>query len=112
MKQNSPASGVTLLELMIAIAMASVLGMAMVSLNMSQSRVGNAQHNITEMQQNIRAAMFFMARDIRMAGYNPNPQIDAGTGFNANFSGGWMLSNHISFTRDMDADGTIDNNSN
>ena len=54
---------------------------------------------ITTVQQNLRAAMYYMAREIRMAGYDP-------TGSNL-FGFTNAISNSISFTMDEDENGVF-----
>jgi len=64
------------------------------------------QEVVAEMQQNLRAALYMMARDIRIAGYDPTELADAGI-----VSAG---PHSINFTFDIndgidnDADGTVD----
>jgi type IV pilus assembly protein PilW len=41
-----------------------------------QSKSYVAQEHISEMQQNLRAAMYMLSRDLRMAGYDPFPRHD------------------------------------
>lgn len=62
--------GFTLVELMIAVAIAAIVLGALGTAYVSQRRSATAQEQVTEMQQNIRAGLDIMARDIRMAGFN------------------------------------------
>jgi type IV pilus assembly protein PilW len=105
-KRFSSSDGMTLLELLVAMAITTIVGLAMVSTHMSQSRLSSAQHNIMEMQQNLRAAMAMMERDIRMAGYDPSDR--AGAGFDVTFAGSSLLSNQIAFSIDDNENETID----
>ncbi len=62
--------GFTLVELMIAVAIAAIVLGALGTAYVSQRRSATAQEQVTEMQQNIRAGLDIMMRDIRMAGFN------------------------------------------
>lgn len=108
MRELSRNDGFTLMEMMIAMVIASILIFTMTTLHSSQSRLSNAQQQITEMQQTARAAMYYMVRDIRHAGLDPRES--SGAGFDVTFSGAQMLSNHIAFSLDDDESGTIDAN--
>jgi prepilin-type N-terminal cleavage/methylation domain-containing protein len=62
-------SGMSLIELLVAMAIMGILlatGYGMVT---SQYRVYSVQDQITEMQQNARVAMNLLTRDLRMAGH-------------------------------------------
>ncbi|MFP4039660.1 MAG: prepilin-type N-terminal cleavage/methylation domain-containing protein [Desulfosudaceae bacterium] len=68
---SHPASnqqGFTLLELMIAMVVASILGLAMYAFQQSQTRLSVTQESLAKTQQNARAAMHFLVREIREAG--------------------------------------------
>lgn len=71
MIKSKSQSGLTLIELLIAMAIASVLLAAMVMAFHGQSTSYNTQQEITSLQENMWAAMQLMSRDIRMAGYDP-----------------------------------------
>ncbi len=62
-----------MVELLIAIAIGSIVIALVVTAYWSQTQTNRTQQMTVEMQQNIRAAMFFMQRDIMMAGYSDNP---------------------------------------
>ena len=66
-----PENGFTLIELMIAVAIFSIVGLATVSTYTSQQRSSNNQREVMMMQQNLRAAISYMTYEIRMAGYDP-----------------------------------------
>ena len=67
--------GFTLLELLIAMAIALVVITSIASAFISQRKTYAMQEQISEMQQNARAAMDIMSREIRMTGYGvPRPQ--------------------------------------
>ena len=74
MKTNK---GFTLIELLVAIAIASVVMAGIYSAYYSQQRSYVVQEQVAEIQQNLRAAMYFMAKEIRMAGCNPTGAAEA-----------------------------------
>jgi type IV pilus assembly protein PilW len=63
--------GMTIVELMIALVMGLVVLSAVLELFIQHNRTNTAQQEVAYAQQNVRAAMELMARDIRGAGYNP-----------------------------------------
>jgi len=63
--------GFTLVELMITLVIASVIVAAVYAAYKSQRDTFEAQDQVTEIQQNLRNAMWNMTRTIRMAGYDP-----------------------------------------
>jgi type IV pilus assembly protein PilW len=90
--------GFTLLELLIAMALSVILMAAVYSTYYSQQKSYLVQEQLAAMQQNLRAAMFYMERDIRMAGYDPTRK--AGVGITT------ADDDSISFTEDTDGDAT------
>ena len=74
MKNNE--NGFTLIELMVATAMVTiVVGVIYAAYNI-QTKIYTEQGKVTEMQQNIRAGMWYLQRELRMAGYNSNATKD------------------------------------
>ena len=68
--------GFTLIELMLAMAISGIVLMAVFSIFRYQQQHYTAQLDVTEMQQNIRAALNIISRDIRMAGFDdPNDPV-------------------------------------
>jgi len=63
--------GVTLTELLVALALTGIVAGAIYKIFISQSRDYTIQSEVAEMQQNLRAGVFMMEREIRMAGYDP-----------------------------------------
>lgn len=59
----------TLIELMVALVISAVIVAAIYSAYAVQQKTYLAQDQVAEMQQNIRAAMDLLSRDVRMAGY-------------------------------------------
>jgi type IV pilus assembly protein PilW len=71
-------SGLTLLELLIALVISGILLAGMMMTFWGQSRSYNNQQEITALQENMWAALQLMSRDIRMAGYDPTGKAFAG----------------------------------
>lgn len=69
--EKNPSAGFTLIELMIAMAIASIVSAAMYATFQAQVRGQVTQDVSLSMTQNLRAAMEIMASDIRMAGCDP-----------------------------------------
>lgn len=63
--------GFTLVEVLIAMAVTALIMTAAYTAFDSQQKTTTIQTNVSDMQQNLRAALDFMARDIRLAGCNP-----------------------------------------
>ena len=63
--------GFSLVELMVAMAAASVLMAAISTFYHSQLKTHVTQNELVDMQQDARAAMYMMTREIRMAGFDP-----------------------------------------
>jgi type IV pilus assembly protein PilW len=69
--------GFTMVELLVAMAVALLALAAIYSTFLNQYRSYRIQEEISEMQQNLRAAMLYMEREIRMAGCDPNGTANA-----------------------------------
>ena len=65
-------SGFTLIELLIAMTISTIVAAGVVTAYRDQQNTQLAQKQSGEMQQNLRAALYIMTRDIRMAGYDPD----------------------------------------
>ncbi len=63
--------GMTLTELLVAMAVSLVTIGAVYGVHLMQVRQQIVQEDVLAMQQNVRAAMDMMVREIRMAGYDP-----------------------------------------
>jgi type IV pilus assembly protein PilW len=92
--------GFTLVELLIGMVVSLLAMGAIYSTFLSQHRSYHDQEEAAAMQQNLRAAMYYMQREIRMAGCDP-----LNTG---NFGVTAANANSITFTEDID-DGTVGN---
>jgi type IV pilus assembly protein PilW len=97
--QENSNQGFTLLELLVATAMVGIVMGGIYSTYYSQQKSYAAQEQVAAMQQNLRAAMYFMEREIRMAGCDPTGSANAGI-----LAAG---ANTVNFTEDVDGDGTI-----
>jgi len=106
--------GFTLIELMVAMAVAGIVLMAIYSAYQTQSAINRTQTVVLNMQQNIRGAMYLLESEIRSAGYEQNAtgtfgitdirfrDINNALNLNGNSS--------ITFTSDLNNDGAIDTN--
>jgi len=109
--------GFTLIELMISLAVASIVTAGIYGFYHVQQKSHVTQQLVVETQQNLRATMSLIKREIRMAGYDPaamdgidndalngvdDPAESAGTGFVA------AAGDLIAFDWDMNYNGVID----
>lgn len=110
-------SGFTLVELIIALTVSLIVGVATYSAYRLQVKTSVAQDSVTDMQQNLRSAMSLLTQDLRMAGYDPLESGDFAFVNNEQFSNGGSptlnetVSTHatqIAFTMDHDSDGVVD----
>jgi len=62
-------NGLTLIELLIALVLSSILIAGLYQIFISQQKTYMVQDQVADMQQNIRVAIDQMTREIRMAGY-------------------------------------------
>jgi prepilin-type N-terminal cleavage/methylation domain-containing protein len=69
--KRTPAGGFTLIELMVAMVIASIVAASITRVYQTQQRAYTAQQLVVEMQQNARSAITLMKREVRMAGYKP-----------------------------------------
>ena len=93
------AGGFTLIELMVAMAIALILLAAVVSLFMGLSKSYTRQNAAADVQQVARAGVDFMAQSIRMAGLDPAQTDD--------FRITIATETSISFAADLDLDGNL-----
>jgi type IV pilus assembly protein PilW len=71
MKNQKFNKGFTLIELMVAMAISTLVLSGIYALFHKQVATHNTERLVVSMQQNVRAAVSFMERDIRMARYDP-----------------------------------------
>jgi prepilin-type N-terminal cleavage/methylation domain-containing protein len=64
--------GFTLIEILVVLALGLVVLGAVLNIFIKQNETSKAQQEITYAQQNVRAAMDLMVREIRNAGYDPH----------------------------------------
>jgi type IV pilus assembly protein PilW len=68
---DSSQHGFTLIEMLIALAIGSLLLSSIYAFYINQKRVYDTREQVAEMQQNARTGLALMVREVRMAGYNP-----------------------------------------
>jgi prepilin-type N-terminal cleavage/methylation domain-containing protein len=93
-------NGVTLTELLIALALTGIVAGAIYKIFISQGRAYTVQSEVAEMQQNLRAGVFMMEREIRMAGYDTTRA--------ANTEILTAAPGNLEFTADLNGDGDTD----
>jgi type IV pilus assembly protein PilW len=97
------SKGFTLPELLVAMVVTAVITASVYSVYRSQQKSFLVQDQVAEMQQNLRAALHLMEREIRMAGYDPSGKLSAGIQS--------MNSANLRFTQDIhdgvDNDGDV-----
>jgi len=108
-KYHTNILGITLVELLIAMAITTVVATGVFSVYKSQSNTNRAQKQVLEMQQNSRMALYMMTNEIRMAGYDYDGSNGAGiTSAGDGSSGNPMTfanANPLTFTLVADDDG-------
>jgi prepilin-type N-terminal cleavage/methylation domain-containing protein len=109
-------AGFTLTELLIGLALGSVMMAAILGFYVNQQRTVAIREKVAAMQQSGRIGMAMLAREIRMAGYNPIkaaiiagivtnlPAYSAIPGFPINYA---VNTDIIAFTIDINEDGVI-----
>lgn len=119
-RKNRPRGqgGVTLVDILVGLAMASVLLTAVVSLFTSMGRSYTIQNVAADTQQVTRAGVEVMIQEIRMAGFNPVGSTATGIVDNFNSDNGFHEQHdgnitstdaqNFAFTMDADMDGRID----
>lgn len=70
-KMKHEQRGFSLIELLITIALGSIVLTLVVGFLFSQQRISVTHNAVIDMQQGIRSAVSFMTREIRMAGFDP-----------------------------------------
>lgn len=99
------SKGLTLVELMIVLVLTMLLMATVYMTYQIQKTTSDVQHQVASVQQNLRAVLDIMARDVRQAGCDPSLKSNAG--IIPSQSGPSMLS----FTMDLNEDGdTADTN--
>ena len=70
MKMRLDAKGITLIELLVVLVVCTILIGGIYRLFTSQNKVYTVQEQVVEVQQNTRAAMEILLKDLRMTGYD------------------------------------------
>ena len=94
---NRGNNGFTLVELLITLVLSGIIMAAIYGAYIAQQRTYLAQEDVAEMQQNVRAAIYMLASELRMAGY------DDGSGAGATIETAGL--NQVRFTADLNGDG-------
>ena len=106
--ETASRGGYTIVELLVAIAISGIFMGAIYSAYTSQQRATLGQEQVSAMQRNLRSAMYFMEKEIRMAGCDPTgrAKIDVAGSL---VSPGIIQANAnlMEFAADTDGDGTI-----
>jgi type IV pilus assembly protein PilW len=100
--KSKKTEGFTLTELMVSMAIGMVMLAAVTTTFMSQTKIYNAQEQISEMEQNARGVLDIITRELKMAGYKPN----GGT-----FSGVTYSTTQLMIETDLDSNGGISTSS-
>lgn len=98
---NTGQKGFSLIELMVAMVIASILMVGIYSFHQNQLESHVTLQELADMQQDARVGMYMMTREIQMAGYDP--QNTGATIRIANAA-------EIAFDSDQNFDGAIDVN--
>jgi len=78
-KTGQPSkTGFSLIELLVALAVFSIVVALIVSARIGQQDQELTQQQAVEMQQTVRSALLLMSKDIRMAGYDPDNDFSVG----------------------------------
>jgi type II secretory pathway pseudopilin PulG len=70
MKMRLDSKGITLIELLVVLVVCTILIGGIYRLFTSQNKVYTVQEQVVEVQQNTRAAMEILLKDLRMTGYD------------------------------------------
>lgn len=100
-------NGFTLIELMVAMGMASIVVSIIYSAYNIQTKIYTEQDKVAEMQQNIRSGLMYLQREARMAGYNAQDASDvASCGTTSGRPGiHTATATSFGFSMDLDEDG-------
>lgn len=94
-------SGFTLIELLVTLAVSGILLAAVTQLFISSNKMYTVQEQVLRIQQEVRYGLDMLARDVRMAGYNPTGDASI-AGFTT------ASSTNLRIRYDFDEDGTCD----
>lgn len=99
------SSGLTLVELMIVLLLSLVLTSAVYLATQSSRHTSNEQQQVMALQQDLRAVMDIMERDIHNSGCSP---MSAGHSTNVYFGIAEQGGQSLTFTEDLNGNGTVD----
>lgn len=111
LNNDNSIRGFTLVELLIAMALALVILASLASTFVFQRKTYDVQQEISEMIQTARAAMDTMSREVRMAGFNPTGAMQTTDPTAANFVGIPYDSTQLQIIADLNEDGETDGSS-
>jgi len=92
--------GFTITELLIAMLIGGIVMAAAYSSFISQQKSYQTTESVSFLQQNLRASMYFISKDLRMAGFNPGKELSFG------FTS--ITANSVTFTMDSNENNTLD----
>ncbi len=96
------SAGFTLIEVLVALAIVGIVGIAMSNLLITNQRVYLDQDEVVAMQQNLRSGFDIMVQEIRMAGFAGDADTAAG------IIAAGTDSDRLEFTMDFDEDGVLE----
>jgi type IV pilus assembly protein PilW len=99
--------GFSLVELMVAMALGLLVLGAVFSVFILQNQTFSNQEELVAMQQNVRAGMDLMSREIGLAGYDPTG-MNSDTNTSNNFVGTPVSTTQLQIRADLNANGSID----
>ncbi len=79
-------SGFSLIELMVTMAIATIILAGIYAAYQAQLRTHVTQQAVVDIQQNLRSSMYYIQRSLRMAGHNPEGLPADQVGFLENFT--------------------------
>ena len=92
--------GMTLVEILVALAISGIVTAALYTAYRNHLHIFQAQKKVSAMQQNLRGAMYYLEREIRMAGLDPTGKAGADIITATN--------NIICFSEDISSNGIIE----
>jgi prepilin-type N-terminal cleavage/methylation domain-containing protein len=118
--KRKPQNGFTIIEVMIAVVISSILTAAVYQTFHSQQRSYAMQSEAAAMEQNLRGSLYLLTKELRSAGYNPQRETNNNFRFVTSFPAPNNLftvnyaDDHftVAFTLDTDGSGGIESNKN
>jgi len=106
-KRQCTDAGFTLAEVLVSLAIISILLAALTGVFERSGRLYTSQNATAALQQEVRAALDVIASEVRMAAYNPTKADNSST--NKKFSIKKASATEFRFTTDLDGDGKLGN---